>query len=76
MQTQLNEKQISKLREVEKQFTHLNKDDAEYALDKLLSCVNLISGVDNCFSQLCLTYLINNVYRGIDKYPLLWYNKV
>ena len=33
-------------------------------------------GVDNCFSQLCLTYLINNVYRGIDKYPLLWYNKV
>ena len=38
MQIELNGKQISKLREVEKQFAHLNKDEVAYALDKLLSC--------------------------------------
>ena len=45
MRTQLNEKQLSKLNELENQFAHLNKDEAEYALDKLLSCVNIISDV-------------------------------
>ena len=58
MQIELNGKQLSKLIELENQFAYLHKDEAAYALDKLRSCVNLISGVDNCFSQLCLTYLI------------------
>ena len=66
MQTQLNEKQISKLREVEKQFAHLNKDEAAYALDKLLSCVNLISGV----------HIIDYALRYHDKNSLLGYEYI
>ena len=66
MQTQLNEKQISKLREVEKQFAHLNKDEAAYALDKLLSCVNLISGV----------YIIDYALRYHDKNSILGYEYI
>ena len=66
MQTQLNEKQISKLREVEKQFAHLNKDEAAYALDKLLSCVNLISGV----------HIIDYALRYHDKNSILGYEYI
>ena len=66
MQTQLNEKQISKLREVEKQFAHLNKDEAAYALDKLPSCVNLISGV----------HIIDYALRYHDKNSILGYEYI
>ena len=66
MQTQLTEKQISKLREVEKQFAHLNKDEAAYALDKLLSCVNLISGV----------HIIDYALRYHDKNSILGYEYI
>lgn len=67
MQTQLNEKQISKLREVEKQFAHLNKDEAAYALDKLLSCVNLISGT---------VHIIDYALRYHDKNSSLGYEYI
>lgn len=66
MQTQLNEKQKSKLLEVEKQFAHLNKDEAAYALDKLISCVNLISGV----------HIIDYALRYHDKNSLLGYEYI
>ena len=66
MRTQLTEKQISKLREVEKQFAHLNKDEAAYALDKLLSCVNLISGV----------HIIDYALRYHDKNSILGYEYI
>lgn len=65
MQTQLNEKQISKLREVEKQFAHLNKDEAAYALDKLLSCVNLISGTVHIIDY-ALRYHYKNSSLGYE----------
>lgn len=42
-QVKLNEKQISKLLEVKKQFAHLNDVEAAYAMDKILSCVSIIS---------------------------------
>ena len=66
MRTQLTEKQISKLREVEKQFAHLNKDEAEYALDNLLSCVHLISGM----------HIIDYALRYHDKNSILGYEYI
>ena len=45
-QVKLNEKQISKLLEVKKQFAHLNDDEVAYAMDKILSCVSIISDVN------------------------------
>ena len=66
MRTQLTEKQISKLREVEKKFAHLNKDEAEYALDNLLSCVHLISGV----------HIIDYALRYHDKNSILGYEYI
>lgn len=45
IQVKLNEKQISKLLEVKKQFAHLNDDEVAYAMDKILSCVCIISDV-------------------------------
>lgn len=45
-QVKLNEKQITKLLEVKKQFANLNDDEVAYAMDKILSCVSIISDVN------------------------------
>lgn len=45
-QVKLNEKQITKLLAVKKQFAHLNDDEVAYAMDKILSCVCIISDVN------------------------------
>ena len=66
MQIELNGKQLSKLNELEKQFAHLNKDEAEYALDNLLSCVHLISGV----------HIIDYALRYHDKNSILGYEYI
>ena len=66
MQIELNGKQLSKLIELEKQFAHLNKDEAEYALDNLLSCVHLISGV----------HIIDYALRYHDKNSILGYEYI
>lgn len=66
MQIELNGKQLSKLIELENQFAYLHKDEAAYALDKLLSCVNLISGV----------HIIDYALRYHDKNSLLGYEYI